>query len=73
MRRYVRARSRRPGLTGIEQLWIAAKSARPLKLNGIKIRLRELGTGLGLSMSMRSGGGTASPMNGSWPAAIPAT
>jgi integrase/recombinase XerC len=44
----VRARSRRPGLTGIDQLWIAAKGARPLRPNGIKIRLRELRDGAGV-------------------------
>ncbi|MEV6849575.1 tyrosine-type recombinase/integrase [Actinoplanes sp. NPDC051411] len=48
LRRYARARSRRPGLTGIDQLWIAAKGARPLKPNGIKIRLRELGDRAGV-------------------------
>ncbi|MBM2620400.1 tyrosine-type recombinase/integrase [Actinoplanes sp. LDG1-06] len=41
-RRYVRACSRCPGLIGIDQLWIAVKGARPLKPNGIKIRLRKL-------------------------------
>src|ERR1700733_3591087 len=64
LRRYVRARSRRPGLTGIDQLWIAVKGARPLKPNGIKIRLRNWGTELGSRMCTHSGGGTASPMNG---------
>ncbi|GAA0526961.1 tyrosine recombinase XerC [Paractinoplanes ferrugineus] len=48
LRRYVRARSRRPGLTGIDQLWIAAKGARPFKSNGIKIRLRVLGERAGV-------------------------
>jgi integrase/recombinase XerC len=48
LRRYVRARSRRPGLIGIDQLWIAVKGARPLKPNGIKIRLRELGDRAGV-------------------------
>ena len=48
LRRYVRARSRRPDLTGIDQLWIAAKGDRPLKPNGIKIRLRELGDRAGV-------------------------
>ena len=48
LRRYVRARSRRPGLAGIDQLWIATKGARPLKPNGIKIRLRELGDRAGV-------------------------
>jgi integrase/recombinase XerC len=43
LRRYVRARGRLSGLAGIDQLWIAAKGGRPLKPNGIKIRLRELG------------------------------
>jgi integrase/recombinase XerC len=48
LRRYVRARSRRPGLTGVDQLWIAAKGARPLKPNGTKVRLRELGERAGV-------------------------
>lgn len=48
LRRYVRARSRRPGLTGIDQLWIAAKGARPFKSDGIKIRLRVLGERAGV-------------------------
>jgi hypothetical protein len=60
-------------LIGIDQLWIAVKGARPLKPNGIQIRLRELGTELGSSMSTLSGGDTASPMNGSWPAVTLAT
>jgi site-specific recombinase XerD len=48
LRRYVRARNRRPGLNGIDQLWIAVKGARPLRANGIKIRLRELGDRAGV-------------------------
>src|SRR4051812_21574784 len=60
LRRYVRARSRRPGVLDLDQLWIAARGARPLKSNGIKIRLKRLGRALGLNMCMRSGGGKAS-------------
>ena len=37
LRRYVRARSRRSGLIGIDQWWIAVKGARPLKPNGIQV------------------------------------
>jgi len=48
LRRYVLARGRRPGLAGIDQLWIAAKGARPLKPNGIKIRLKKLGDRAGV-------------------------
>ena len=35
-------------MIGIDQLWIAVKGARPLKPNGIKIRLRELGDRAGV-------------------------
>jgi integrase/recombinase XerC len=48
LRRCVCARGRRPGLAGIDQLWIAAKGARPLKPNGIKIRPRALGDRAGV-------------------------
>ncbi|XVU23025.1 tyrosine-type recombinase/integrase [Actinoplanes sp. CA-054009] len=48
LRRYVRARSRRPGVVDLDQLWIAARGARPLKANGVKIRLKRLGERAGV-------------------------
>jgi integrase/recombinase XerC len=45
--RYLRARSRHPGAT-LPELWLAARGARPLAPNGIKIMLRRRGVAAGL-------------------------
>jgi site-specific recombinase XerD len=46
--RYLRARAKRAGIDAIAQLWLAERGARPLRPNGIKIRLKRLGLAAGV-------------------------
>ncbi|MEU7906304.1 tyrosine-type recombinase/integrase [Actinoplanes sp. NPDC049118] len=48
LRRYLRARARRVGEGGIAELWLAERGVRPLRPNGIKIRLKRLGERAGV-------------------------